>query len=72
MYLPLYSKLSDKYKIELRCKEKHVTFETPELDLCQMWLDFVRSQLPVKGHSHNGRNVNYSASGEPFVENTYL
>uniref|UniRef100_A0A8W8JHV5 Carrier domain-containing protein n=1 Tax=Magallana gigas TaxID=29159 RepID=A0A8W8JHV5_MAGGI len=67
-----FGNANDKYKIELRCKEKHVTFETPELDLCQMWLDFVRSQSPVKGHSHNGRNANYSASGEPFVENTYL
>lgn len=58
--------------MELRCKERHVMFETPELDLCQKWLDFVRSQLPVKEHSHNGRNANYIASDEPYVESTYL
>lgn len=67
-----FANANDNYKMELRCKERHVMFETPELDLCQKWLDFVRSQLPVKEHSHNGRNANYIASDEPYVESTYL
>lgn len=58
--------------MELQCNEQYVTFETPELELCQMWFDFVRSQLPVNEQPHNGRNVNRIGSDEPYVEKTHL
>lgn len=58
--------------MELQCNKIHVTFETPELGLCQMWFDFVKSQLTSNEQCHNGRNVNYIGSDEPYVENTHL